>query len=321
MNIYLFHTNGEDDKTLSAKTIFLFWVTLNLIGFSLLWPRSELQRLSYVQLGLLSSLAIFKSGIEWQKDRFISQRIWLLMPIIVFHLYTVIIRFQLIQLSFSRTLIIVVSTIVLIYLLNFCYKNLNTLRKNYKDILRFTIPMMLNLLLTGGVELEMKDTLQSLLKETEWSVFSLGIFVYAFHGLLGNNLSPILNSWIKSNVATYRQLLRILLKLVLGVSLILFLGHTVQLYFISMFNICYLVYSISILLWLVTNVLSVQFLNSKIIILFGIVQAIIYVLVRAEFSIGHYILTHFAASLIAFVFAIFSLWKMNSIVMNENETE
>jgi len=321
MNIYLFHSKGDDDKILSARIIYLLWLTVNFIGFTFFWPCSGLQRLSYIQLGLLSSLAIYKSGMEWQEDRFISQRLWLLMPILVFHSFTLIIRLQLIQLACTKSLVLGVSTISLIYLLFIYSKNRKSINKHSKEILIFTVPMMFNLLLTGGVELEMKDTLQSVLKELEWSVFSLGLFVYAFHGLLGNNLSPIVNSWIKRNISNFGSLWRVLLKFVFGIALMLILGHIAQIYFISMFNIWYLVYSLSILLWLVSNLLSVQLLNSKIIVFFGIVQIVIYLLVRTEFSVAYYILTHFLASLVAFVFAFYTLWKTNRISMIINETE
>lgn len=321
MNIYLFHSKGDVDKILSARIIYLLWLTLNFIGFTFFWPCSGLERLSYIQLGLLSSLAIYKSGMEWQEDRFISQRLWLLMPILVFHSFTVIIRLQLIQLTCMRSIVLGISTLFLIYLLSIYSKNRKSINKHSKEILIFTVPMIFNLLLTAGVELEMKDTLQSVLKELEWSVFSLGLFVYAFHGLLGNNLSPIANSWIKKNISNLGSLWRVLLKVMFGIALILLLGHIAQIFFISMFNIWYLVYSVSILLWLASNLLSVQLLNSKIIVLFGIVQIVIYLLFRAEFSVAYYILTHFLAALVAFIFALYTLLKTNRISMIINETE
>lgn len=321
MNIYLFHSKGHQDKILSARIIFLLWLTISIIAITIFWPPSELQHLPYVQLGLLSSLAIFKSGMEWQEDRFISQRLWLLMPILLFHSFTLMIRLQLIQLAISRLLVLVISTLLLIYLLSIYIKNRKSINKHLKEILNFTVPMIFNLVLTGGVELEMKDTLQSTLKELEWSVFSLGLFVYALHGLLGNNLSPIVNSWIKRNINNVASLWLLLLKVMFGIALMLLFGHMVQIFFISMFNIWYLVYSVSILLWLASNLLSVQLLNSKIIVLFGIVQIVIYLIVRAEFSVAYYILTHFLASLVAFIFALYTLLKTNRISMIINETE
>ena len=175
INIYLFHSDGQEDRMVAARIIYILWLTLAFTCITILWPRNDLQRfLAYAQLGLISSLAIFKSGIEWQQNRFISQRLWLLLPVLIFHVYTILNHSFLIELPFLDIILLSTGILGLVYVVFIGWVNRDSIKKNARIILSFSLPMMLNLALTAGVELKMKTTLQASLSGREWSVFSLG---------------------------------------------------------------------------------------------------------------------------------------------------
>ena len=298
----------------AARIIYILWLTLAFTCITILWPRNDLQRfLAYAQLGLISSLAIFKSGIEWQQNRFISQRLWLLLPVLIFHVYTILNHSFLIELPFLDIILLSTGILGLVYVVFIGWVNRDSIKKNARIILSFSLPMMLNLALTAGVELKMKTTLQASLSGREWSVFSLGLFAYAIHGLIGNNLAPMLNAWLKRNM-NYFGRLKLILGSLIVIIVLLFLVHSLQVLIISMFDIWYFLYSFSILLWLATNILSVQLLNSKIIMIFGIIQFLGYLVASTELNISYYILIHLIASSAALIFALNRLQKNLKLV-------
>lgn len=318
MNIYLFHSNGERRKEVAAKFIYCSWLLIALMGFTYFWPQNECQRLLYMQLGLVSSFAIFVSGLRWGQNRFISQRLWLLLPIIIFHFFAVLDRLYLNSTSFENSFFWTTSAVLLGCLIFLGWSHSDSIKVYTPKILAFSLPMMLNLILTAGLELKMKATLESRLPGHDWSVFSLGIFVYSVHGLLGNNLSPILNAWMKRNIGNLRRIRRKFVFFIIVILASLVVIHITQVLVFSRFNMWYLVYSVGILMWLLSNILSVQLLNSKIIIVFGLVQFIAYMSIKSEFSIGKYILIHFFASFISVIYGFYLFHKALEKSPNNN---
>jgi hypothetical protein len=306
INIYLFHSKGEEEKRKAAKIVFLFWISLLYILVTLFWPKDDILHLTFAKLGLLSSLSIYKSGIEWRHNRFVSQRLWLLIPVLIFHIFMVVERLGIIQDYYINLLLLIIEVIIIAKFINLLIENRKILKKHLKQILSFCVGMMFNLVLTAGVELKMKTILEANLSKNEWSVFSLGLFIYSFHGLLGNNLSPMLNTGLRKYRYNYEEasLVRLFIIIFIGILIFLLGMHLFQHILFKIFNGWYFLYSVSILLWLIANILSVQYLNSKIIAIFGVIQLIGFIFVSKNMNIDYYFIIHFIASFVAFTLAI-----------------
>jgi hypothetical protein len=243
----------------------------------------------------------------------VSQRIWLLLPVFLFHFIAFFSRFLKFKTANYNFLVIVISIMLFIYAVIYAIRSQSVVKKYAKEILSFSLVMMLNFVLASGVELKMRTSLEASLSGREWSLFSLGILVYSVHGLIGNNLAPMINSWIKREFSNFGGFLRVIYFFILVWTATLVALHCLQLLLFGIFNIWYLVYSLSILIWMSTNILSVQLLNSKVLLLFGCVQLVGYLAFRLDLTVWKYILIHSLSSICAFLFAlnrIYSAFKV-----------
>lgn len=302
IHVYIFSIKSFEDFKERIYIIRCFQLFLILIITTLIkWlDISNDDLVNYTTLGILLSSLYYNSGIYWVSEKFIVQRLLILIPILYFHVSILLNLYEIVDLNLQIRIIQVIILIIFTF----------SLRKIVVDkiisaigsFLVFSIPILITLILTNFVDLKLRTLMEITYGEKDWGRLAVFLMIVALPNYGINAIGPILQSEIaKLKVRDLIKMYQYSIILLYLVIIIFFITTSVIIEKVFSEDIPWhlILYCISLINFTFINIEMARLKNSKPVLVFGLLQIIIFSsFVKTVDPLNLFIFSHFVSTVL-----------------------
>lgn len=306
IHVYIFSIKSFDDFKericiLRSFQLFIILVTTTVIKWLNVLNGNFVDSAT---LGILLSALYYNSGISWADNKHIIQRLLIFIPILYFHISTLLNLNEIIDLD--RQILIIQLIIIVLFTFSLRRIAINKINTVIGSFLAFSIPILITLISTNFVDLRLRTLMESIYGDAKWGRISVILMVLALPNLGINAIGPILQSEIgKLKIRDLLKIYKYALMLVyLGVIIFFIISFLIiKEFFFENIPWQLILYCFSLISFTFINIEMARLKDSKPILVFGLFQIIIYFsFVKTIDPLELFIFSHFISTSLIIIY-------------------